>query len=553
VIVRATAGQPAVAVAEAVAPAAETEGDPGEQLLPDFEGLPAAAVATTEAVLPESVWPSIAWEHARLERAPHPSLPRVLDRVTIGDFEYLVEEVPTGRPLWDAWDDPESTADHRFGWLRQVAEAMRELHQAGAIFESLRPDRVVVTPDNCARFTDLYDLLPLQMPPDTPVRDSLFTAPELVLARETADARADLYGFGALLYALHMGRELAEADFEFPGSPKPFISLFPDAHPALARLISKTFCRDISRRFPTEEASRQDPTGLTELIQTLEVCRHALGQVRLDVASWTTTGMIRSGNEDAFAVLHGAAARQDGLEDTVLVLLADGMGGYEAGEVAAALAVQELRRHLLQRSAFIGLTDDPAFWPDPLAPGSPPPAPFDVEACRALVDAALKEANNLVYNSARSGIGKRGMGCTAEVVCVRDRHLVVGHVGDSRTYHLSRGELVQVTRDQTLVNRLVELGHLTEEEAETHPRRSELQQAIGGHSDVEPSVYHRTLSPGDWVVVCSDGLSNHIPPDLLPEVLQASFSAESAARRLVNLANLAGATDNATVVVVRAT
>jgi protein phosphatase len=375
----------------------------------------------------------------------------------------------------------------------------------------------------------------------------------LVLASETADARADLYGFGALLYALHMGRELADADFEFAGQPKPFVFLFPDAHPTLARLLSKTFCRDVPLRFPTEEAVREDLTGFTELIRTLDACRRTLDQVRLDVASWTTIGMTRTGNEDAFAVLHGAAARQDDLGDAALLLLADGMGGYESGEVAAAMAIQGIRRHLLQQKMFAGLTGDPSFWPEPPSPEGHAPAPFDVDKCQELLAAALKEANRIVYSAARTGLGRRGMGCTAEVVYVHSRHLVVGHVGDSRTYHFRRGELVQVTKDQTLVNRLVELGHLTEEEAHTHPRRSELQQAVGGYSDVEPALYHGTIRPGDWVVVCSDGLSNHVGPEEMKEMLQGARSAETAARRLVNLANLAGATDNATVLVVRAT
>jgi len=131
--------------------------------------------------------------------------------------------------------------------------------------------------------------------------------------------------------------------------------------------------------------------------------------------------------------------------------------------------------------------------------------------------------------------------------------LLVGHVGDSRTYLVQQGRLMQLTRDQTLVNRLVELGQLTEEEAAAHPRRSELQQALGGHANVEVELHHRTLRAGDFVMVCSDGLSNHVLPKTMQEMLLTSGSAEVAARRLVNLANLEGATDNATVVVLRVT
>ena len=147
------------------------------------------------------------------------------------------------------------------------------------------------------------------------------------------------------------------------------------------------------------------------------------------------------------------------------------------------------------------------------------------------------------------------MGCTAEVVYVDGRNVIVGHVGDSRTYHLHEGRLIQLTRDQTLVNRLVELGTLTAEEAETHPRRNELQQAIGGQPDVEPGMYHGVLKPGDWVLVCSDGLTNHINAMQLKEMLlseaQSAETGGAAAGELRQL--IEGATDNATVVVVRAT
>jgi serine/threonine protein phosphatase PrpC len=146
------------------------------------------------------------------------------------------------------------------------------------------------------------------------------------------------------------------------------------------------------------------------------------------------------------------------------------------------------------------------------------------------------------------------MGCTAEAIYVDSRNVVVGHVGDSRTYHLRRGRLHQLTRDQTLVNRLVELGQLSAEEAENHPRKNELQQAIGGQPDVSPGSYSAKLTRGDWILVCSDGLSNHISNQELEKMLtrEAAYSAEEAARRLLNLVNLRGATDNATIVVVRA-
>jgi protein phosphatase len=509
--------------------------------------------STLDAIPLESVWPSIAWERSLLEKASHSSLPRVLDQFCEADAEYLVMEQPVGQTLWDAWDDPEATAEKRFDWLKQIAGALYHLHQHGAILEGLRPDIVVVAASGEARFTDLSDLLPLPLPANPPIRATPYTAPELILASDRADARADLYSFGAMLYALHVGRELTELDFEFQGVPKPFLQRFPDVHPLFGRLVAKTFCRELGNRFPTEEAAGEDPTGFVELIRTLETCQRALDRVRFEIAAWTTTGMVRTGNEDAFALLHAVESKEENLEDSALILLADGMGGYEAGEVAATLAIQVMRQFLTQQPPFATLVGAPAVLVDDSKNQEGAPVVVTPEICKQLMARAMKEANQQVYQAARNQKGQSGMGCTAEVVYVNGRLLLVGHVGDSRTYHLQQGNLVAVTRDQTWVNRMVEIGALTLEEAEEHPRRNELQQAIGGHSEVEPALYEATLKAGDWVVVCSDGLSNHLAEESLKEVLQTSASAETAARRLVNFVNLAGATDNATVVVIRAT
>jgi serine/threonine protein phosphatase PrpC len=561
VIVRTAAPPMVEAIPEAEpVPEAEPPTDPSER---ETEEIPIGFDDPIPTSLPGTgppqtapAFPTPAWEEKVLHAANHPFLPQVIDSFADGGFEYLVEEVPAGRPLWDAWDDPEATMEQRFTWLKHLAEQARALHQAGALPESLRPEMVVVTGDGRGRLADLSELLPLPVPPEAPIRGSLYTAPELASHGGRADARANLYSFGALLYSLHVGRELTEMDFDHPGTPKAFIPRFPDSHPAFGRLMMKTFTRDVSARFPTDEAMREDATGFAELIRTLDVCGRTLDNVRLEIAAWTTTGMVRTGNEDAFALLHACESRQDDVGECALLLLADGMGGYDAGEVAAALAVQHLRRNLLAQKPFAALAGATAFPSDvPRAEGNAP-TPLRVNEAKALLRAALKEANRAVYQASRgpNPVGKRGMGCTAEVVYVDGRNVVVGHVGDSRTYHLHEGRLVQLTRDQTLVNRLVELGQLTAEEADNHPRKNELQQAIGGQPDVEPGVSSGVMKPGDWVVVCSDGVTNHVKDRELAQMLQGeAVSAEMAARRLVNLVNIEGATDNATIVVIRAT
>lgn len=526
-------GSPQPAFTDIAAPAAD------EEILPDFDELVPVAQALEEDG-------GIAWEKTLLESSRHPSLPAVVEYFQDNDGEFLIEELPQGVSLWDAWDDPDADAGVRYGWLIQVAEAMDALQKAGGLIEGIRPELVVVSADGRARIADLAELLPLPLPGGAPIKASLYTAPELILTPDQADARAGLYSFGAMIYSLeYLHHPLEEKNFEHQFAPEQITDKFPDVHPLLFRLLNKTFVRDRRSRFPTDEAIKTDPSGFSELIRSLDVCRRNLDKVRLDIASWTTTGMVRTGNEDAFAVLHGSEACMDDLWEYALVLLCDGMGGYEAGEIAAAMAIYEMRKYLLGQPLFASL-----------AGKEPPSGPVDAKGYQDALTAALRHANKEVYTSSRTpgGKGKRGMGCTAECVYVDNQNVIVGHVGDSRTYHLSRGRLVQLTRDQTLVNRLVELGQLTEAEAEDHPRKNELQQAIGGQPEVLPGGYSAKLRRGDWVLVCSDGLTNHIPSADLEKMLtrEAAYSAEEAARRLLNLVNLRGATDNATIVVIRA-
>ncbi len=517
-----------------------------EDILPTFDDVAGAAPGAAPLAEGPAAWPSLGWEKELLARARHPALPSLVDDFIHDNCEFVVVEAPQGQSLWDAWDDPDSEAATRYEWLQQLAEGLQALHQAGAIVEGIRPDLVVVTPTGQARIHDLSDLLPLPLPPQPPLRANLYTAPELILSPQEATAQADLYSFGALIYALeYLHHDLEEKDFQRPYTPFQITERYPDVHPLFFRLVNKTFVRDPHTRFPTDEAGTKDASGFSELSNALDVCRRCFDNVRLDIAAWTTTGMVRTGNEDAFGLLHAVDARQDDLYEYALVLLCDGMGGYEAGEVAAAMAITELRNYLLQQPLFAALAGK-----DP-----PPPGYFEVEACKKALHAALLETNKRVYTASRApGRGRRGMGCTAEAIYLDSRHVVVGHVGDSRTYHLHQGRLLQLTRDQTLVNRLVELGQLTAEEAEHHPRKNELQQAIGGQPEVFPGVYHGKLKRGDWVIVCSDGVTNHIPSADLEKMLtrETAGSAEEAARRLINLCNLRGATDNATLVVIRA-
>ncbi len=524
--------------------AAPAEPDPSVELGQSEPNRDSSTVIIRESALDQRFvrWPCINWERQLLTDRSIPGLPRLLDQFAEGDLDFLVTEVTPGRSLWDAWDDPAYSMQERVHWLIQLTETLHQLHLKGGIIDGLRPELLVLTNDQQLVLADLGDLLPLPLPDLAPIQANLYTAPELILFPGRADARADLYGFGALIYALYLGRELTEMDFEMQGVPKPFVDRFPDAHPMMARIVMKTFAREINRRFPTEDHAHVDPTGFLELKEVLRAAAPVLDRVRLEIGCWTSTGLVRSANEDAFEVIHSTHSRQDELHDQALILLTDGMGGCEAGEVASALAIDTLRGQLLAQPPFQSLITTSMDQSLDASPG----------AILAQMVSALSEANRVIYESAREPSHRfHGMGCTAEVVYLRGRDLFVAHVGDSRTYHFSRGQLRLVTRDQTLVYRLVELGHLTEEEAMHHPRRNELQQALGGLSIVEPLTYHVDLHPGDSVLICTDGLNNHVDHETLTQVIARAASAEQGARRLINLANLNDGQDNTTVVLIR--
>ncbi len=494
-------------------------------------------------------WPSPEWEKRVLSRASHLSLPRVLDSFCESGRAFLVEELPEGRSFWDAWDEPPISWPRRCGWLTQLAEVLERLGRAGALLE-LSAEHVVITPMGQAVVTDLSSLLPVPVPVGQPAVPGRCTAPELLPGNSKADARAALYSFGAMVHSLLLGRELTDLDFSPLGRPRAYVERFPDAHPLLGRLLGRTFAFNPDQRFPSPERSADDPSGARSLIDLLEVCSRNLDAIRLEISAWTSTGLVRCDNEDVVAVLHSAESGLEENDDFAGLILADGMGGMVGGEVAAAMTIQTVRDFFLRHPPFTDL-----LLAAKRAEQSQSAGEGETEEKPAghawLVKAALRAANTAVLERSLKDESLRGMGCTAELVLIDGRQVHVGHVGDSRTYHYRRGKLTQVTQDQTIVSRLVQLGQLTEAEADEHPQRSELQQAIGSRRDVYPDEHAFTIESGDWLLVCTDGLTNMLRPQAIVDVLQSAGSAEKAARRLVNQAILAGGSDNVSLIAVR--
>lgn len=484
-------------------------------------------------------WPGARWLHQIISRVPG-KLPGIREYSVEGSEEILVLDPPAGTVLWDAWDQASSLSD-RFRWMREVAELLQELHQHQVIVEALRPEMFIVGSDGHVAMTDLTELLPVPVPTSAQMKGSLSTAPDLILAPELADAKVDLYPFGAMVYALHHGRELTDLDFDAYGVPRSFVSIFPDGHPFFTQVVLKTFTRHADQRYPTQEEDN-DQSGFSELIAQLKAGERSANALRFDVAGWSSTGLERATNEDAFAVYHASGFEQDRWGDQSLIILADGMGGCNAGEVASALAIKSIRTILCSKSPWTVFHDQNPSKSHELKE----------EAILHEMHEAIQLANTTIHGVAEQGDGTQiGMGCTCEAAFLMQGRLFMGHVGDSRAYLNRSGTMRQLTQDQTLVNRMVAMGVIKPEEAEGHPRRHELDQALGSSHPVEIQLISEKLQVGDVLVFCSDGLTTHVNDRAISEVLRNTVSAEAAARRLVNLANALGGSDNVTVVVVR--
>ena len=255
----------------------------------------------------------------------------------------------------------------------------------------------------------------------------------------------------------------------------------------------------------------------------------------IECAGLSDVGLRRKSNEDSFAIS----------DDQTLLILADGMGGHAAGEVASRLAVESIERHISGSDPRKEPTVPASFRsPSGEEAGLPPPA-------RRVLN-AIRLANQEIVRSVRKDSSMRGMGTTVVIALVHGSRAFIGSVGDSRAYLVRDDTLRQLTSDHTLVNEQVRAGALSTQEARRHPARNILTRAVGSQEDVEPDLVEQDLRPGDMLLLCSDGLTTMVEDaDILKTVLAHADDPKTACRALIDLANERGGDDNVTVVLAR--
>jgi len=242
--------------------------------------------------------------------------------------------------------------------------------------------------------------------------------------------------------------------------------------------------------------------------------------------SWDT-GLLRELNEDSVLCTTFALRTHLGTVSAGLFSVADGMGGHNAGEIASDLATKTLHVECIS-----GLHSKA------VAP------PLSVLA------AAFKKANRKVLDSATEAELK-GMGTTLTATLIIGGDLYVAHVGDSRCYVINRRETIQVTRDHSVVQELIDAGVITPEEARNHPHKHEITRVLGYTRNVTPDLYYVKLYAGDNILLCSDGLCGVLPSSEIAATVNGAASADQACIDLTAQANLAGGPDNISVIIVK--
>ena len=237
-------------------------------------------------------------------------------------------------------------------------------------------------------------------------------------------------------------------------------------------------------------------------------------------AKWDK-GKVREINEDYFFI-------SNSLDEVQLYILADGMGGYNGGEIASQLAVQAAKNYIENNFKEVDK---------------------DKDSIIQLLGSSMEYANMVVYEKSKEQPDLQGMGTTLEICLIYNNKVFIGHVGDSRIYRIRKEFIRKLTQDHSYVQKLVKEGTITKEQAVHHPQKNMLMKALGCNAFVEPDVMVKGFLKDDILIMCSDGLTNLVSQEELYE--NATKNIEQATKDLVALANDRGGYDNITVVIIK--
>ena len=295
-------------------------------------------------------------------------------------------------------------------------------------------------------------------------------------------------------------------------------------HHSLPPLLQPLFAQILGQmRIITADELAQELARLTGQIRRPE-------SLDLRVGRLTDVGVQRQLNEDSLCTMELVWNNQSKNTSVGVYVVADGMGGHEGGEVASGLTIK----------AIMQVASDALF--TPTTKGKAPD--YD-----AWLTKAVEVANTAVYE--RSQQSRNDMGTTVVLALMIEDEAHIAHVGDSRAYHITADHIKQITTDHSLVERLVTTGQISREEARFHPQSNVIYRTIGDKARIEVDRTSAHIAPGEYLLLCSDGLSGMVTDERIHQIVVQSVTPQSACAELVNAANLAGGDDNITVIIIK--
>jgi protein phosphatase len=446
----------------------------------------------------------------------HPAFQRATEGFADNGRVYLVyadEELKALRRGSSKMSEPEAIAA-----AVQICQAISFVHRRGLRLNDICPESVEIAKDGRLKLTGLDYVSNDNELQSEPIFNDGYTAPEIYRSKRV-DKRADIFSAGALLYTWLTGARIPSESWREEAGPVQFYPPHVVA-PRLESAIRRALAFSPADRWRTIDEFKAELIALG-------------GAIRLRAAAMTDVGRVREHNEDSVLAVEYTRDSMVEPAQSHLYVVADGMGGAEAGEVASAIAVQTIRRYIETHLDT---------------------APGEVTNGAELLTGALEEANSRIIEYVASHPESRGMGSTGVCALVTPTDAAVAWVGDSRAYLLEGGTLRQLTKDHSLVQRLVEIGQITAEEAHTHEHKNVITRSLGARQSGPAGAEAVTvkLKRGDKLMLCSDGLTAHVMDNQIRDVLGRNADPYDAARELIVAANTGGGTDNISVIVVYA-
>lgn len=240
----------------------------------------------------------------------------------------------------------------------------------------------------------------------------------------------------------------------------------------------------------------------------------------MKICGLTDNGLSRENNQDSMFVSE--------FKDLPLFIVADGMGGHNAGDMASSIAVETIKSRFYENKDHL----------------------LDKDDIVKTIKESVCEANKKVYFRSLATPQCSGMGTTLTMAYIFSEYIFIGHIGDSRAYYINK-RIEQVTEDHSLVNELIKNGSITKEEAIDHPQKNVITKALGTSIDIEVDIQDIRYNSGDALIICSDGLSNMVDENSILDIVKSETDVNSACNRLVNLAKENGGLDNITLIIIK--